>query len=324
MVNTPKYVLFLFHPLKSHPAPPWQRMVAPATRNDQSSRPPLVHTSSMESMPPPAIPESPSFIVSSSKVAPESRPEIPVKEPRLGPIRNAGFRPIGQTSSAVKRFFPGEDEDDAPEDRLPLPVTPNGPRTQFVPVSSGRRSSQEGTSHPHFRARDQNSIKSSPDRGGPSHPRQSNDSARTTENHEPLPIPFSPSSRHSSTSDDTESTQNDTRNVDRLHSNTSTKIQTVVDDSDPVSHSKGSRSELYTIISQVGEGTFGKVYKARNTVTKVHVALKRIRMATEKDGFPVTAMREIKLLQSLRHENVVRLYEMMVSNGELLSLQGAL
>jgi CTD kinase subunit alpha len=47
----------------------------------------------------------------------------------------------------------------------------------------------------------------------------------------------------------------------------------------------------------------------------LYVALKRIRMESERDGFPVTAMREIKLLQSLRHDNIVRLYEMMVSNG---------
>lgn len=83
-------------------------------------------------------------------------------------------------------------------------------------------------------------------------------------------------------------------------------------------HSEGTRGELYAIISQVGEGTFGKVYKARNTVTRVYVALKRIRMESERDGFPVTAMREIKLLQSLRHPNIVRLYEMMVSNGTFL------
>ena len=79
-----------------------------------------------------------------------------------------------------------------------------------------------------------------------------------------------------------------------------------------------SRGELYTIVSQVGEGTFGKVYKALNTVTNVHFALKRIRMEAEKDGFPVTAMREIKLLQSLRHINVVKLYEMMVSHGMVM------
>jgi hypothetical protein len=85
--------------------------------------------------------------------------------------------------------------------------------------------------------------------------------------------------------------------------------------------SASSRKDLYRIVNQVGEGTFGKVYKAQNTLSGGHVALKRIRMESEKDGFPVTAMREIKLLQSLRHENVVRLYEMMVSRGKNNSLQ---
>lgn len=79
---------------------------------------------------------------------------------------------------------------------------------------------------------------------------------------------------------------------------------------------KPSRTEIYKIITQVGEGTFGKVYKARNQLSGDHVALKRIRMEGERDGFPVTAMREIKLLQSLRHKNVVKLHEMMVSKGE--------
>ncbi|KAJ7068303.1 Pkinase-domain-containing protein [Mycena amicta] len=84
--------------------------------------------------------------------------------------------------------------------------------------------------------------------------------------------------------------------------------------STPSTHTRG---ELYAIMNHVGEGTFGKVYKAQNTITRVFVALKRIRMESEKEGFPVTAMREIKLLQSLRHENVVRLFEMMVSNGSV-------
>jgi serine/threonine protein kinase len=49
-------------------------------------------------------------------------------------------------------------------------------------------------------------------------------------------------------------------------------------------------------------------------------------MEGEKEGFPVTAMREIKLLQSLQHVNVVRLFEMMVSQGSSLcfSLLGSL
>ena len=81
----------------------------------------------------------------------------------------------------------------------------------------------------------------------------------------------------------------------------------------------GRGEELYEIISQVGEGTFGVVYKALNTKTRQYAALKRIRMENEREGFPVTAMREIKLLQSLRHGNVVKLYEMMVSQGQCRS-----
>ena len=73
---------------------------------------------------------------------------------------------------------------------------------------------------------------------------------------------------------------------------------------------------MYQIVNQVGEGTFGKVYRAYNHVTQLYVALKRIRMEAEKDGFPVTAMREIKLLQSLKHPNVVQLYEMMIDRGK--------
>ncbi|CBQ69338.1 related to CTK1-carboxy-terminal domain (CTD) kinase, alpha subunit [Sporisorium reilianum SRZ2] len=75
--------------------------------------------------------------------------------------------------------------------------------------------------------------------------------------------------------------------------------------------------EAYESIHQVGEGTYGQVFKARSERTGAIVALKKIRMDSEKDGFPVTAMREIKLLQALRHENVVRLHEMMVTRGSV-------
>lgn len=75
--------------------------------------------------------------------------------------------------------------------------------------------------------------------------------------------------------------------------------------------------EIYERIVQVGEGTYGKVYKARNVETGELVAMKRIRMEAEKDGFPITAIREIKLLQGLRHPNIVNLVEMVVSKGHV-------
>jgi len=39
------------------------------------------------------------------------------------------------------------------------------------------------------------------------------------------------------------------------------------------------------------------------------VALKKVLMDNEKEGFPITALREIKILQLLKNENVVNLIE---------------
>ncbi|KAJ5104674.1 Protein kinase [Penicillium alfredii] len=68
--------------------------------------------------------------------------------------------------------------------------------------------------------------------------------------------------------------------------------------------------------SVIGAGTYGKVFKAIHVYTQRKVALKKIRMEGEKDGYPVTAVREIKLLQHLRHHNVVSLLEVMVEDNE--------
>jgi CTD kinase subunit alpha len=68
--------------------------------------------------------------------------------------------------------------------------------------------------------------------------------------------------------------------------------------------------------SVIGSGTYGKVFKGLNVYTKKLVALKKIRMEGERDGFPVTAVREIKLLQSLKHINIVQLQEVMVEKND--------
>jgi CTD kinase subunit alpha len=68
--------------------------------------------------------------------------------------------------------------------------------------------------------------------------------------------------------------------------------------------------------SVVGSGTYGKVFKGVHVYTKDMVALKKIRMEGERDGFPVTAIREVKLLQSLNHVNIVNLREVMVEKND--------
>ncbi|KAF2841694.1 Pkinase-domain-containing protein, partial [Patellaria atrata CBS 101060] len=76
---------------------------------------------------------------------------------------------------------------------------------------------------------------------------------------------------------------------------------------------KGASSiKDYEIIRKLGEGTFGEVHKAQSRKNGSIVALKKILMHNEKDGFPITALREIKLLKMLSHVNILMLEEMAV------------
>ncbi|KAJ7095422.1 Pkinase-domain-containing protein [Mycena belliarum] len=238
-------------------------------------------------MPPPVIIP----VAHGSRVSPElSRPSL-AKMP-IGPTRiiarNPGFRPIG-SSSSLKKFFPGDEDDmDISSDMSIIAE----PEPQELPSQSTTEPSE--------------------------HPIPQKPTEESTSHEPPLPrlpsSPLAPSRASSVVMEEEPEATNEVRPP-------SPPLQTPKQpdhDADNIGTSTPyvqTRSELYHIVSQVGEGTFGKVYKAQNTVTKLHVALKRIRMESEKEGFPVTAMREIKLLQSLRHENVIRLYEMMVSNG---------
>ena len=56
---------------------------------------------------------------------------------------------------------------------------------------------------------------------------------------------------------------------------------------------------------QLGEGTYGIVFKAFDREERRHVALKKIRSDAWADGVPATAMREISVLKELHHDNIV-------------------
>ncbi|XP_031490250.1 cyclin-dependent kinase C-2-like isoform X2 [Nymphaea colorata] len=82
------------------------------------------------------------------------------------------------------------------------------------------------------------------------------------------------------------------------------------------SPSWGSRSvDCFEKLEQIGEGTYGQVYMAREIKTGEIVALKKIRMDNEREGFPITAIREIKILKKLHHENIIQLKEIVTSPG---------
>ncbi|KAI9700428.1 MAG: serine/threonine protein kinase, CMGC, CDC2/CDK sub [Candelina mexicana] len=76
----------------------------------------------------------------------------------------------------------------------------------------------------------------------------------------------------------------------------------------------------YEVLGKLGEGTFGEVHKARSRKNGSIVALKKILMHNEKDGFPITALREIKLLKMLSHVNVLKLEEMAIERNKAANL----
>lgn len=79
----------------------------------------------------------------------------------------------------------------------------------------------------------------------------------------------------------------------------------------------------YCRLEQIGEGTYGQVYRARClTPTLAHpqggemVALKKIRLHHPGYwGIPPTVIREIKILKKLQHKNLVKMFEVASSKG---------
>lgn len=74
----------------------------------------------------------------------------------------------------------------------------------------------------------------------------------------------------------------------------------------------------YDVMEVLGEGTYGKVRKARCRHTNGMVAMKQMKIGSQEDGVPSTAIREIAILRELSHENIVRLLNVFCKPGELV------
>jgi serine/threonine protein kinase len=80
-----------------------------------------------------------------------------------------------------------------------------------------------------------------------------------------------------------------------------------------------SNSERYQRQQKLGSGTYGRVFRALDTVTGSPVALKLVRPDHEEAGIPVDSFHEISILKHMKHPCIVEMKE-IVRTGTHLEL----
>ena len=71
----------------------------------------------------------------------------------------------------------------------------------------------------------------------------------------------------------------------------------------------------YTRLNHIEEGTYGVVFRAKCNDTNEIYALKKLKLEEEKQGFPITSLREVMaLMVAGGHENVVGIREIVVGD----------
>ena len=71
----------------------------------------------------------------------------------------------------------------------------------------------------------------------------------------------------------------------------------------------------YTRLNHIEEGTYGVVFRAKCNDSKGIYALKKLKLEEEKQGFPITSLREVMaLMVAGSHENVVGIREIVVGD----------
>ena len=71
----------------------------------------------------------------------------------------------------------------------------------------------------------------------------------------------------------------------------------------------GKPSKKYKVLSHLGNGSYGKVYKAMNLKTENLVAIKSVKKKKDKEDEDKFVSNEIDFLKRLSHPNIVKIYE---------------
>jgi hypothetical protein len=71
----------------------------------------------------------------------------------------------------------------------------------------------------------------------------------------------------------------------------------------------------YEKLNKIAEGAYGVVYRARDRSTGEIVALKKLKLSKEKNGFPITSLREIYALLLSKHRHIVNVIEVVCGDN---------
>ncbi|XP_068588861.1 cyclin-dependent kinase 11B isoform X6 [Cebidichthys violaceus] len=129
--------------------------------------------------------------------------------------------------------------------------------------------------------------------------------------------------------DDDDAGEGDPTPHSQTHSRSPTPEENYIPDSPPISPVElkkelpkylpalqGCRSvEEFQCLNRIEEGTYGVVYRAKDKKTDEIVALKRLKMEKEKEGFPITSLREINTILKAQHPNIVTVREIVVGSN---------
>ena len=80
----------------------------------------------------------------------------------------------------------------------------------------------------------------------------------------------------------------------------------------------GLLAEKYEIIKPIGKGKFAVVYRAKRVADGELVALKKIAVDSMDDKAREKCLKEVRLLQSLEHPNIVRYLDSLIEGDELI------
>lgn len=72
--------------------------------------------------------------------------------------------------------------------------------------------------------------------------------------------------------------------------------------------------DKYQRLNRIEEGSYGIVYRGKHYESGEIVALKRLKWDKEREGFPITSLREINALMHFKHKNITELKEVVVGS----------